>query len=53
MNPHPCRRHLWLGADAACVLCGALDQHKHCYSDWHACAWYEPLEWDAPRREAR
>ena len=48
MNRWPCRRHAFL--DDSCVLCGAGDPHKHCYQDRHACAWYEPLEHDQPRK---
>lgn len=51
MNQRQCRRHLWLSE--TCALCGAADPHKHCYSDWHACAWYGPLEHDRERQATR
>lgn len=52
MNRHACRRHLWLD-NGSCVLCGASDQHRGCFSEWHVCAWYGPLEHDAPRKAKR
>jgi hypothetical protein len=47
MNRYPCRRHCWI--DGVCILCGVGQEHRHCYSEWHVCAWYEPGEWDRPR----
>ncbi len=50
-NHRICRRHLWI--TETCSLCGMGDQHRHCYSDWHVCPYYGPLEHDAPRKAAR
>lgn len=46
-----CRRHCWL--DGRCILCGAGDEHRHCYSDWHVCWTLAPLEHDRPREGGR
>ncbi len=47
MNQRPCRRHaFWNGS---CVLCSAVDEHRHCWQDIHWCAWYAPLQHDQPR----
>lgn len=51
MNERPCRIHAFLAGQ--CFLCGATDEHKHCYSDWHACAFPAPAEHERPRRPAR
>lgn len=51
MNQRACRRHAFL--DGRCFLCGAGDEHRHCYGEYHVCAWYEPTEHDAPRKASR
>ena len=51
MNRQPCRRYAF---DAGrCILCGAGDEHRHCFQDIHWCAWLAPLQHDQPRKAAR
>ena len=52
-NRESCRRHCWVAGDPRCILCGVGDPHKHCYGEWHVCAWLLPLEHDRERVEGR